>query len=71
MKPETLKTTLQTKASALGFDVCRVTGANLPSQYGENLKSFVEYGRHASMSWMENTLERRVSPTAMWCLGLI
>lgn len=66
MKPEKLKAILQSKATELGFDVCRITGANLPEQTGKHLKQFIESKRHASMTWMETTLERRIAPTAMW-----
>jgi len=56
------------KALALetGFSVARVTRCDGPWAAGERLKTFVGEGRHGAMTWMENTLERRVHPTRMW-----
>ena len=61
-----LKNDLITRAKSLGFDVCRITPAELPSDIGDKLEQSVELNRHATMEWMETTLERRKSPTAMW-----
>ncbi|WP_022700943.1 tRNA epoxyqueuosine(34) reductase QueG [Oceanicaulis alexandrii] len=56
------------KALALeaGFSVVRVTRADEPWEAGARLREFVEDGRHGEMAWMEDTLERRSHPTAMW-----
>ncbi len=61
-----LKNDLITRAKSLGFDVCRITSAELPLDIGYKLEQSVELNRHATMQWMETTLERRKSPTAMW-----
>lgn len=61
-----LKQDLITRAKSLGFDVCRITVATLPQDIGNKLEKAIELNRHASMTWMETTLERRKSPTAMW-----
>ena len=61
-----LKNDLITRAKSLGFDVCRITSADLPPDIGDRLEQSVELNRHATMQWMETTLERRKSPTAMW-----
>lgn len=56
------------KALALnaGFTVARVTRADEAWPASDRLRSFVGEGRHGTMAWMEETLERRVHPTAMW-----
>lgn len=63
---EKLKQDLITRAKSLGFEVCKVTPATLPDEIGTNLETSIELKRHASMTWMETTLERRKSPIAMW-----
>ncbi|MEQ8432931.1 MAG: tRNA epoxyqueuosine(34) reductase QueG [Oceanicaulis sp.] len=49
-----------------GFTEARVTRADEAWEAEERLRSFVGEGRHGTMAWMEETLERRVRPTAMW-----
>ena len=66
VKPEKLKHDLIARAKSLGFDICQITQAKLSSEIGENLEKSVELNRHATMEWMETTLERRKTPTAMW-----
>ena len=63
---ETLEGRLKEMAKALGFADCRICRADEPWQAGDRLEAFVEAGRHGSMAWMEETLERRRAPTAMW-----
>lgn len=53
-------------AGEAGFDVVRIARADAPWEAGDRLRAFVEAGHHAGMGWMEETLERRVHPTAMW-----
>lgn len=53
-------------AREAGFDVVNITRADQPWDASERLRHFVGEGRHGSMAWMEDTLERRVHPTAMW-----
>ncbi len=58
---------LKSHAAALGFSDCRIARADGDwSVEGARLAQFVEDGRHATMDWMETTLERRKAPTAMW-----
>lgn len=60
------KKSIVRKAQALGFDTCRFTSATLPEITQSRLREAVESGHHASMGWLEQTLERRKSPKAMW-----
>ena len=58
----------QAKAHALsvGFDVCQITSVEEGWAAGDRLKAFVEAGYHGEMGWMEETLDRRSHPRAMW-----
>ena len=53
-------------ALSIGFDVCRVTSVEEGWAAGARLKAFVHAGYHGEMGWMEETLERRSHPQAMW-----
>lgn len=66
MDGHALKQSLTKRATLLGFDVCRITRAELPDQTGQRLEKAIELNHHATMGWMETTLERRKTPTAMW-----
>ncbi len=57
---------LRSTAQALGFDACQICRADESWPAGERLEAFVEAGHHGSMAWMETTIDRRKSPTAMW-----
>lgn len=61
-----LNSLIREKATALGFDACRIASAAEPWTAGERLAHFVGEGRHGEMAWMETTLARRSHPTAMW-----
>jgi len=53
-------------ALSLGFTDVKICRADEAWQAGEKLAEFVADGQHGSMAWMEDTLERRKHPTAMW-----
>ena len=57
---------IQERAASQGFDLCRFASAAEPWTAGARLREFVEAGRHGTMAWMEETLERRAHPTALW-----
>nr|WP_070958487.1 tRNA epoxyqueuosine(34) reductase QueG [Hyphomonas sp. Mor2] len=57
---------LKQTADALGFDACQICRADEAWPASAHLEAFVAAGHHGSMDWMETTLERRKSPTAMW-----
>lgn len=50
----------------LGFDGVGICRADEAWEAGDRLEAFVDAGRHGEMDWMENTLQRRKTPTAMW-----
>ncbi|CAN1566621.1 COG1600 Uncharacterized Fe-S protein [Caulobacteraceae bacterium] len=49
-----------------GFDVCGLADARATWEADSRLRAFVAAGFHGSMGWMEETLDRRSHPTAMW-----
>lgn len=53
-------------AREAGFDAVHIARADAAWQAGDRLRAFVEAGHHGTMGWMEDTLDRRVHPTAMW-----
>jgi len=57
---------LRQLARTVGFDLCRITSVLEPWMAGRHLQSFIEAGHHGEMAWMETTLDRRQSPTALW-----
>ena len=61
-----LKSELLARARAEGFSDCKVTAARLDPGIGRDLQEFVALGHHGEMGWIEETLERRSSPDAMW-----
>jgi epoxyqueuosine reductase len=61
-----LTAALKTKAHGLGFAAVGIVPASLPDATGLALRNFVADGRHGTMQWLQGTLERRVTPTAMW-----
>ncbi|MEM7728153.1 MAG: tRNA epoxyqueuosine(34) reductase QueG [Pseudomonadota bacterium] len=58
---------LSRRAETLGFTRPFVADLqSFGSGPGERLRDFVGQGRHATMGWMEATLERRAHPQALW-----
>jgi epoxyqueuosine reductase len=57
---------VRAEAKAQGFDLCRITPAELPDGTAENLQAFVADGHHGTMTWMAETLERRGDPRTLW-----
>ena len=66
MSPAEAAATLRALALEAGFDVVRITRADEPWDASDRLREFVGEGRHGTMDWMAETLERRVHPTNMW-----
>ena len=63
-----IQLTEQIKQYALevGFDAVGIADVTQPWSASSDLRQFVEEGRHGNMTWMLETLERRVEPRAMW-----
>ena len=64
--PQSLAARARALALEAGFSTAHIARADEPWDAGDNLRAFVEAERHGTMGWMEETLERRVHPTAMW-----
>jgi epoxyqueuosine reductase len=54
------------KAAELGFDACGFASVEAPWPASARLEAYVAEGRHGTMRWMEETLERRSHPRGMW-----
>lgn len=66
-KPNDPLKSLSRRAQALGFTEPHVADVSeFGSDAGARLRDFVAGGRHASMGWMKDTLERRVHPQSLW-----
>ena len=60
------KSLIRAKALELGFEAFGIASAEAPWSAGDRLREFVALGRHGEMTWMADTLDRRVHPRAMW-----
>src|SRR5579875_3754661 len=61
-----LRQRLQEKAEELGFCAFGVARADAAPRAGERLREWLASGAHGDMLWMEETAERRASPTGLW-----
>lgn len=61
-----LRAFLDAAAREAGFDVLRVTRPDATPEAGARLAEFVRQGRHGTMDWFPETLERRASPSRLW-----
>ena len=66
MNQDALKSFLLADARRLGFDAVGVAPGEGDVAAGAGLEAFVDEGRHATMAWMPETLERRRSAKALW-----
>ncbi|MEM1377660.1 MAG: tRNA epoxyqueuosine(34) reductase QueG [Pseudomonadota bacterium] len=66
IKPQTAKAGLVSDLKAEGFDAVAITAASSSAERIARLRTYVERGRHGSMSWMAETLERRSDPRILW-----
>ena len=66
MSADELKDRIREKALSIGFYACGFAPARLDARHAQNLKTFVDQGRHASLAWMETRQEQRASPHGLW-----
>ncbi|WP_372055094.1 tRNA epoxyqueuosine(34) reductase QueG [Tistrella mobilis] len=57
---------IRARAREIGFDAVGFAPARLPPATGEALDRFVELGRHGDMHWIEDRIDWRRSPDALW-----
>jgi epoxyqueuosine reductase len=60
-----LEERLKDRALAEGFDRIGIARADT-GEAGLRLREFVQLGRHGDMGWMDETLQRRADPRALW-----
>jgi epoxyqueuosine reductase len=65
-KAARLKSFLHTEAERLGFCAMAVAPARSAPFSRERLAEFIELGRHGSMQWLAETLDRRADPQTLW-----
>ena len=63
---ETLRGLIEREARRAGFDAVAVAAPGAIPDAQAALRRFVAEGMHGSMAWMEETLDRRASPAALW-----
>lgn len=61
-----LKAFLKAEALALGFCDLAVAGPDASPDLHQRLEHFVALGRHGSMDWLADTIDRRASPLTLW-----
>ncbi|MEL7543786.1 MAG: tRNA epoxyqueuosine(34) reductase QueG [Pseudomonadota bacterium] len=65
--PDAVRAALTREAEAAGFDGLAIAAAEaFPAEHGEHYRAFIAAGHHGDMSWMADTVERRVAPSALW-----
>ncbi|WP_085908647.1 tRNA epoxyqueuosine(34) reductase QueG [Kiloniella majae] len=57
---------IRQKALDLKFDTVGFSPAKINKKNQQNLRTFLDMGYHGDMAWMENRIEWREDPTAMW-----
>ncbi|WP_340159370.1 tRNA epoxyqueuosine(34) reductase QueG [uncultured Hoeflea sp.] len=63
---ERLRAFLTAEAERLGFCGLSITSAQALPGLRERLSQFVSLGRHGSMQWLPETLDRRADPQTLW-----
>jgi len=63
---ETLRQMIGREAKRAGFSAVAITTPDSIPLAPQRLKQFVDDGFHGSMGWIEETLERRSSPSTLW-----
>jgi epoxyqueuosine reductase len=61
-----LREALMRKAAELGFAACGVARADAAPQAAARLREWLASGAHGDMIWMEETAQRRATPTGLW-----
>ena len=62
----TLSEIIRAEARALGFDDCRVLRVAEAPRLADKLSAWLADGCEGDMTWMRETMERRVDPRALW-----
>tara|TARA_R110002020_G_scaffold4977_9_gene21340 strand:- start:1966 stop:3105 length:1140 start_codon:yes stop_codon:yes gene_type:complete len=65
-RADRLKQFLKAEARTLGFSDLAVTRPDPDSGLHQRLERFVALGRHGSMQWLAETMDRRSNPLVLW-----
>ncbi|MEL7027636.1 MAG: tRNA epoxyqueuosine(34) reductase QueG [Pseudomonadota bacterium] len=65
-EPAAIKQAIAEKAAALGFDAVGFAAPNSIPDTHEQLRAFLDAGRHGSMDWLATRWEERASPAKLW-----
>ena len=57
---------LEKKANLYGFDDVSITDTNISVDTQNHFLNFLEYGYHGEMNWLEESVDKRLSPKKMW-----
>ena len=63
---QSVRQALERDAAAQGFCVVGITGAKATGDTRAKLQNFLDQGFHGSMTWLEDTFERRTNPDELW-----
>jgi epoxyqueuosine reductase len=66
MARKPLEEQIRERARQAGFDLVGITRAEVPEAVSREVEAFVAAGLHGTMTWMADTLPRRLQPRAMW-----
>lgn len=66
VRAEKLTAFVKAEASALGFELCRITLPDSIPEAAGGLRDFIAAGYHGTMDWMPETEERRSQPARLW-----
>jgi len=58
--------TIRARALAAGFDVVRFARAETSETARNELRTFLDEGRHGEMGWLADKADRRADPRALW-----
>ena len=64
--PDKLREFIEKEARALGFDSVGIVHPEQQWAAGAHLKTFIDAEHHGTMTWMEDTFERRAAPKNLW-----
>ncbi len=66
MKSESLKQAVVERALAEGFSVARIAAADSIPDAPAQLRQWLSAGHHGEMGWMEERIDERAAPQALW-----
>ncbi len=65
-EPKRLRRFIEEEARRAGFDSVGIASATVSPEAAGQLRRFLKNGYHGTMAWLQETVERRSAPNAMW-----